>query len=86
MDLAQLRTEIDKIDDQLVSLFCQRMDVAAKIAQYKKENGIPVYIPVREQEKLEDIANIAGDDMAVYCQELYALIFQLSRNHQEKQL
>ena len=30
MDLAELRQEIDKIDDSLVSLFGARMDIAAK--------------------------------------------------------
>ena len=29
MELSELRKEIDSIDDQLVKLFCQRMDVAA---------------------------------------------------------
>lgn len=37
MDLKELRLEIDKIDDELVKLFCQRMEVAAQIADYKKE-------------------------------------------------
>ena len=37
MDLKELRGQIDEIDDQLVKLFCQRMDIAAQVAQYKKE-------------------------------------------------
>ena len=35
MDISELRSEIDKIDDELVKLFGQRMDVAARIADYK---------------------------------------------------
>ena len=50
MDLNELRLEIDKIDDELVSLFGQRMDIAARIADYKKENGLPILVPSRERE------------------------------------
>ena len=38
MDIHELRGEIDKIADELVKLFTQRMDVAAQIADYKKEH------------------------------------------------
>ena len=55
MDLHQLRLEIDKIDDQLVKLFGARMEVAAQIADYKKENGLPILVPAREREKLQDV-------------------------------
>ena len=56
MDLKELRTEIDKIDDELVRLFGARMDIAAQIADYKKENGMPILVPAREREKLQDVA------------------------------
>ena len=45
MDLAELRQEIDKIDDSLVSLFGARMDIAAKIAEVKKQTGAPIFVP-----------------------------------------
>ena len=34
MNLNEIRSEIDKIDDELVRLFCQRMHVAAQVADY----------------------------------------------------
>ena len=37
MDLLELRREIDHLDEELVSLFSQRMEIAARIADYKKE-------------------------------------------------
>ena len=37
MDIKELRNEIDVIDDQIVKLFGQRMDVASRIAEYKKQ-------------------------------------------------
>ncbi|MBR3849512.1 MAG: chorismate mutase, partial [Oscillospiraceae bacterium] len=36
MDLNQLRECIDRTDDEIVRLVTERMDIAAKIAAYKK--------------------------------------------------
>ncbi len=85
MDLSQLRGEIDSIDDQLVKLFAQRMDVAAEIAGYKKENNLPIFVPAREREKLADVAEKAGPEMANYTRVLYSMLFELSRSYQGKQ-
>ena len=38
MEIKDLREEIDAIDSAMVQLFRQRMNVAAKVAAYKKEN------------------------------------------------
>ena len=84
MDLNELRTEIDQIDDELVRLFAARMDVAAKIADYKKEHNLPILAPVREREKLQDVAEKAGPDMANYTRVLYSMLFELSRSYQSK--
>lgn len=84
MDLNELRLEIDKIDDELVRLFVQRMEVSARIADYKKQNGLPIFVPAREAEKLLDVAQKAGPDMEVYTQVLYNLLFELSRGYQSK--
>ena len=84
MDIKDLRVEIDNIDRQLVELFCRRMDIAKKVAQYKKENSLPVLDEKREEEKLLEISKAAGEDMAEYAKELYEHIFAMSRAEQEK--
>ncbi len=84
MELTELRKNIDKIDDELVRLFCARMDIAAQIADYKKENQLPVFVPAREREKLTDVAAKAGPEMANYSRVLYDLLFELSRSYQSK--
>jgi chorismate mutase/prephenate dehydratase len=84
MDLNELRLEIDKIDDELVRLFVQRMEVSAHIDDYKKENGLPIFVPSREAEKLSDVAAKAGSDMEVYTKVLYSMLFELSRGYQSK--
>ncbi len=84
MDLNELRLEIDKIDEQLVKLFVQRMNVSARIADYKKANDLPIFVPSRETAKLQEIAQMAGPDMEVYSRVLYDLLFELSRGYQSK--
>ncbi len=84
MDIKNLRDQIDNIDDELVRLFSERMDVAAKIADYKKENQLPIFVPSREREKLLDVAQKAGPDMANYTRVLYSMLFELSRSYQSK--
>ncbi len=84
MDLKDLRAQIDAIDDQLVDLFCQRMEVSAKIADHKKTNGMPIFVPAREREKLADVAQKSGDEMSNYTRVLYSMLFELSRSHQGK--
>ncbi len=84
MDLTQLREKIDNIDDALVELFVQRMEVSAQIADYKKENKMPIYVPAREREKLQNVAKKAGPEMDNYTRVLYSMLFELSRSYQSK--
>lgn len=84
MDLTELRRQIDGIDDQLVQLFCRRMALCAQVAEYKKANGLPILMPAREREKLKDVAEKGGPDMANYTRTLYAMLFELSRSYQSK--
>ena len=86
MDLAELRQEIDKIDDSLVSLFGARMDIAAKIAEVKKQTGAPIFVPAREREKLQEVAQKASPEMANYTRVLYSMLFELSRSYQSKHI
>ena len=84
MDLKDLRNDIDAIDDQLVKLFAQRMEISAQIADYKKGKSLPIFVPAREREKLADVAEKAGPDMANYTRVLYSMLFELSRSYQSK--
>ena len=84
MNLDELRLEIDKIDDELIKLFEKRMEVSAKIGEYKRENKLPILNSQREREKINDISDKASNDMKSYLRVLYSLIFELSRSYQEK--
>lgn len=84
MELKELRTQIDSIDDELVRLFGARMEIAAQIADYKKANNLPILMPTRERVKLQDVAKKAGPEMANYTRVLYSMLFELSRSYQAK--
>lgn len=84
MDIQELRTQIDNIDDQLVKLFVERMEVAEKIGLCKKANGIPILDTTREEAKLQEIAAKAGPEMADYTCCLYKTLFELSRQYQNE--
>jgi len=84
MDLKDYREQIDSIDRELVKLFAQRMEVAANIAGYKKERGLPVFDPRREREKLLEISEWVPENLQEYVVSLYSLLFELSRSSQNR--
>lgn len=84
MDISDLRTVIDEIDNDLLNAFCRRMDVSAQLAVYKKDNNLPVYDPARERKKLGAVLNKTPEELRTYASALYSLLFDLSRSYQEK--
>ena len=84
LDLEALRKQIDRADQMLLTSFVTRMRICAQIAAYKKENGIPVYDPEREKEKLDEIRKISPNDMEDSCVMLYNKIMEISKDFQEK--
>ncbi len=52
--LEGLRTEIDKLDGELIDLLAKRMRVVEEIGQYKKENNITILQLKRWQHIIED--------------------------------
>ncbi len=84
MELQELRQKIDAIDEEMIRLFCQRMEVSKAIGAYKKERNLPIFVPEREQEKLLDIADRAGE-LSDYAVKLYETVFSLSREYQSEE-
>ncbi len=86
MELEELRRQIDGIDQELVRLFKQRMWLSAQVGQYKKAQGLPIHVPQREAEKLEQLSQRVMPSMEPYLAAFYERIFALSRQYQEEQL
>ena len=79
----ELRQKIDAIDEELIRLFCQRMEVSKAVGAYKKERSLPIFVPEREQEKLAAVANMVTPEMQPYAQALFSCLFSLSKQYQK---
>ncbi|MFR4067958.1 MAG: chorismate mutase [Oscillospiraceae bacterium] len=86
MELSDYRTQIDRIDAELLRLFAERMQTAAGIAAYKKEHALPVLDTGREREKLAGIVKAAPEDLQEEAVSLFRLLFSLSRGYQRSLL
>ena len=56
--LDALRRRIDELDEELVRLLSRRAECALEIGRVKKEAGMEVYQPAREQEVLAHVQTI----------------------------
>ena len=61
MELSEIRTRIDAVDDQLLKLFLERMELAEEVAAYKNEHHLPILNKQREREILAKVTARAGD-------------------------
>ena len=86
LDINKLREEINEIDREMVELFKKRMNVAASVAQYKKERGLPVLDAARERALLGRISDMAGEELDGYARTLYHTMLDVSRAYQYTKL
>ncbi|MBR7071561.1 MAG: chorismate mutase [Clostridia bacterium] len=84
MNLSDYRQQMDEIDTELIRLFAERMETAAKIAEFKRQNGLPVLDRRREEEKLIDVCKQAPEEFQMYTASLYSLLFEFSRSYQNR--
>ena len=86
MELEELRKQIDGIDAALIELLQRRMDAAAGIAAYKRENGLPVLDAAREADKLSDIRSRCRPELGTYVARLYEAMFSIIRDYEQELL
>ena len=86
MDLQEIRTQIDGIDDELVRLFERRMALAGDVAAYKREQGLPVSDRTREREIVSRVTQGMDEQNAAYTKVLFSTLFDLSRSAQNRAL
>ena len=86
-ELELLRSQIDGIDRQLVALFERRMRTVIRIAQYKREHGLPVLNAGRERQVVEKCAALLEDkSLAEPLSQWMQTTMAISRAAQEKYL
>lgn len=86
LDLNKIREEINETDDSIAKLFEKRMNLAGKVAEYKRQNDMAVYDRKRERDIINRVSSEVSEDLGSYAKILYSTMFQLSRSYQFKQL
>ena len=86
LDLTKLREEINKTDKELLDLFKRRMEIAAGVAEYKRENGLPVLDAARERALLDRISDMAGGEFDGYARTLWRTMMDVSKAYQYTRL
>ena len=82
--LAGLRLQIDAADDKLLAALAERMKVAQKIGELKKESGGAVLDSSRETQKLNALQDKADDILKPYINKIYSVLFEVSRDLQSR--
>ena len=81
MELSEIRTKIDAVDDQLLDLFLQRMALSEEVAAYKNEHRLPILNKQREREILAKVTEKSGEKER-YAYHLFSTLFELARSRQ----
>lgn len=81
-ELSEIRSEIDKIDDEIVSLFVRRLETIEKIAAAKRASNISIVDTDREKLVRSRIRALAGDEYANDVDLLFTAIFDISKARQ----
>ncbi len=81
-DMPELRQEIDRIDTRIFELFAERAEVARQIGDYKRENGLPVFDPGRERQKIADASNRVPAELKTYAQVLMQLLMEAAKSRE----
>ena len=81
MELSEIRTKINDVDDELLRLFLERMELSEEVAAYKNEHHLPILNKERERAILAKVTEKAGDKER-YAYHLFSTLFELSRSRQ----
>lgn len=86
-DLIKRREQLEEIDSAMAELFERRMKICEGIAEYKRQNSLPVLDNEREKQLLEKNSALIGDET---CREYYVQfmknVMKLSRDCQQRYL
>lgn len=83
--LDNVRKGIADIDKQLTMLFEQRMQLASKILEYKKECGLPIFDPDQESVILaKAVASIKDEELKDFGLMFFRNLYEVSRGYQKR--
>jgi chorismate mutase/prephenate dehydratase len=87
VNLDELRTRLDAIDERLVALLSQRAQVIQEVADFKWQHHLPVYLPEREVAILARLrATNPGPLSNDALVRIYRVVLEEMRNFEHEQI
>ena len=85
MGLSKLRSEIDRIDREIIALLRKRFEIAREIVTLKRETGVDIEDNAREAEIIENCKKESqGEIDETFLEGLMRMIIEESKKIQEK--
>ena len=84
--LNEVRAKINAVDQQLMTLFKERMLLSEEVARIKKENNIPLVDSGREAQVIQRAIQITGEEFKEETTILVQTLMDLSKAWQKKVL
>ena len=81
-ELENVRNKIDRIDEELVRLFLERLSVSRDVALAKRSTGNAVADPAREREILARVSKEAGPENENAARLFFSTLFSISKARQ----
>ena len=86
-DIDDYRNRIDEIDKEITKLFEERMDTVINIANYKKDNNLPIFNRDREDEVIEkNVGYLKNNDYAEETRKFFISLMEVSRELQSRKM
>ena len=84
-ELSRCRQEIERVDDEIISLLSKRVELARRTGALKREHGLPILDPRREAQVIRSaVANARAAGLAEEpVREIFWHILGLSRKAQQ---
>lgn len=83
MDIADWRSKIDQLDEELVRLLNERASCAIAIGDLKRRDAAPIYEPKREQQVYEHVRGVnPGPLTEAQVQDIYERVMDVMRSLQ----
>ena len=85
MELDKARTEINKIDKEIVKLLEKRFNIVNEIGNYKRKQGLPIYDEAREKQVVEScISYLENKEYSKFIDDIYFQIMKCSKDIQQE--
>lgn len=81
-ELDNAREKIDRIDEELVKLFLDRLAISRDVAMAKRQTGGPITDPAREREILSRVSKAAGPENENAARLFFSTLFSISKARQ----